>query len=602
MTIDTMEVDQGATADVDPVQIASDWLAEFVTMIDERDPSKVVRIFAPEGGWRDLVAVSWDLQTAVGHDALRSFVSSTITTANLVDAHLTDHVPAQLTDTGEVQIIEASFELATDVTRSRGIVRLVPGAGGNWIAFTVSTDLVALDDAGAFGTQWDDVGGRLWNEAIPGNLNWADSRDATRPFPTTAPTVLMVGAGQAGLQTAAHLRRLGVQTYIIERHKTVGDSWRLRHYNLITHTPAFADHFALMPFPKSWPISMQKDKLANWIEAYAETFDLDVWTDTECLSASFDTEAGHWTVEVRRPSGNIEVLHPTHFVMATGLMGGPKRPSFPHLDSFAGTAMHSADYHSSRDAVGKKVVVVGSGASAHDIAQDLIEQGCTDVTLVQRSSTYVMSYARAVMAAYAPYYGPDVDLDIADLKYKSTPMPILVKQSDAFTDYVAELDAELLQGLNAAGFRTNNGGLLRLSLTPYLAGYYINQGCSDLIIDGTIKMKAGEVVDFDEAGVRFADSSRLDADLVILCTGYYNAREIARQIINDEVAEACSDAWVLDYDRRGGEHGLLWGETGYQNLWFAAGGLHQSRLYSPYLALKIAAVERGLVTAVGRHA
>lgn len=600
-------VDATAPTNTAPADIVEAWLSRFVEAINARDGDAVRELFVPQGGWRDLVAVTWDWQTAVGHEALTSFVERTVTTATVHSARLIDLIPPTVDTSGAAPTIEAGFEFATDGTVSRGLVRLVQGVDSNWAAFTVYTELHDLVGLPGNETSWEDMGNARWNEPIENNRNWADSRDPNRPFPTSAPTVLVAGAGQAGLQVAAHLQRLGIDTVVVERNDRIGDSWRKRHYNLITHTPTFTDQFSYLPFPKSWPMSMPKDKLANWIENYAEALDLHVWTSTEVVSAQPQGDGQGWDVTVRRADGGTETLHPTHFVFAAGLYGPPVTIDLPHRDDFTGTVMHALEYVSgTKEWNGKRAVVVGSGSTAHDLAQDLVEQGCTDVTMVQRSSTYVLSYKRSTRMAYEGTYGPAGGRDAggeelvrADMRYKGTPMPILLDLTEAFTEAVAEIDGDLQRGLEAAGFRTNQVGMLRLALSPGLSGYYINQGASDLIIEGRIKVKNGEVTDLDETGIVFADGSRLDADLVVLSTGYRNAKYNLLSILDEEAVEALPDAWVLDHETRGGDHGLLWGETGHPNLWYAAGGIHQSRLYSPSLALKIAAIEQGLVTQVG---
>jgi hypothetical protein len=86
---------------------------------------------------------------------------------------------------------------------------------------------------------------------------------------------------------------------------------------------------------------------------------------------------------------------------------------------------------------------------------------------------------------------------------------------------------------------------------------------------------------------------------VVTCAGFHTTVDILRPVIGDEIADQLSASWVLDHVKRGGEHGVVFGESGIPNMWLAAGGMHQTRLYSSYLALKIAALERNLVTSVG---
>ncbi|RYG95334.1 MAG: NAD(P)/FAD-dependent oxidoreductase, partial [Alphaproteobacteria bacterium] len=171
-----------------------------------------------------------------------------------------------------------------------------------------------------------------------------------------------------------------------------------RHYNLITHTASFVD---ALPNPASWPFSAPKDKVASWCEFYAGALDLNIWTETSFVDGDFDEDLKQWAVHVQRTSGEVQTLTPRHLVFTTGLLSLPKIPNSKGVDDFGGKIVHSSRYQKGDKYLGKRVVVVGSGASEHDIAQDLWEHGIEDVTMVQRSSTYIMSFQRAVPTAYA---------------------------------------------------------------------------------------------------------------------------------------------------------------------------------------------------------
>jgi putative flavoprotein involved in K+ transport len=595
---------ENTTSSTNPSDEFAQWLIRFGEMVNTRDGGAVDDLFADGGGWRDLLAMTWDLQTAVGLDTLRKFVVSTITTAQIAEIGPSDLQPAILDSTGPAPIIEGAFAFRTESTVSQGYARLTQAHDGTWKAWTVFTELIELEGQKSNATKWEAMDDPKWHSSTEGNLSWTDARDPSRPFPSTTPTVLIVGGGQAGLQTAAHFENLGIDYVLIEKAKRLGNSWRSRHYNLTTNTPSFADHFSYLPFPASWPVSVPKDKVANWIESYAEALDLDVWTEHEALDAQYLEDEGRWRARVRRPSGEVVVVKPKHLIFASGFFGAAKDLTFPNAKAFSGTVFNSSQYTSGHAWKGKKAVIVGAGSTAHDIAKDLVEQGCTDVTMIQRSPTHIISFQKGVRMAYEANFGPvgEVDLEIADLKYKSTPLPILLDLTDEFTKHVTSdlVDGELLSKLRESGFRVSTDGLLRRSLTPpALGGYYINQGASELIIEGRVKVVAGGVVDLYSDGVVLADGTRIEADLVVTCAGFHTTVDILRPVIGDEIADQLSASWVLDHVKRGGEHGVVFGESGIPNMWLAAGGMHQTRLYSSYLALKIAALERNLVTSVG---
>jgi hypothetical protein len=125
-------------------------------------------------------------------------------------------------------------------------------------------------------------------------------------------------------------------------------------------------------------------------------------------------------------------------------------------------------------------------------------------------------------------------------------------------------------------------------------GYYFNVGCSEMIADGKIDIVQWDQIErFCADGARLRDGTLLPADLIVLATGYKSPQETVRAYLGDEVADRVGPVWGFD---EGGELANLWKRTPQPGLWFTAGSLAQSRIYSKYLALQIKAVELGLIT------
>ena len=218
--------------------------------------------------------------------------------------------------------------------------------------------------------------------------------------------------------------------------------------------------------------------------------------------------------------------------------------------------------------------------------------------MVQRSSTYVMSSENGIAVLFAGVYeegGPPVE--DADMMFSSLPFPLVGELHKQATRVLADLDRELLAGLEKAGFKVDFGddgsGLFMKYLTRG-GGYYIDVGASQLVADGKIKIKQGVEIDrFTRDGVVFSDGTSSDADVVVLATGYQNMRESARQLLGDAVADRCSPVWGLDDE---GELRTIWRRSGHDRLWFMGGNLQQARTYSKFLALQIKADEENLLT------
>lgn len=231
------------------------------------------------------------------------------------------------------------------------------------------------------------------------------------------------------------------------------------------HDPVWYDHLPYIPFPAHWPIFTPKDKLAEWFESYAKLLELNVWTSTSITGASWNEEKRQWTVNLERETASGEVekrtLHPRHVVQATGHSGEMKFPQIKGMDSFAGdTLCHSSQFRGAKklpEGEKKHAIVVGCCNSGHDIAQDFYEHGY-DVTIVQRSSTYVMSSKAGLDVLLKGLYeegGPDTE--DADLIFMSIPNKMLKRMHVDATKEIARRDKDMLDGLAKAGFKLDHG-------------------------------------------------------------------------------------------------------------------------------------------------
>ncbi len=147
--------------------------------------------------------------------------------------------------------------------------------------------------------------------------------------------------------------------------------------------------------------------------------ELNFWTETEFEGGSYDEKEGRWTVTLRRADGGKRTMHPRHVVLATGVSGIPSVPEIAGLKDFAGKVMHSSQYDDGESWKGKRAIVIGTGNSGHDIAQDLHSSGA-HVTLFQRfvhagrqHRTVGATGLRALQRRHARGQRPDRDLDAA---------------------------------------------------------------------------------------------------------------------------------------------------------------------------------------------
>jgi putative flavoprotein involved in K+ transport len=582
-----IQADPAATA------AAQAWLDAFAAALASRDAGRIAPLFAETCHWRDLLAFGWDLRTTSGADAIAARLAAALPAVAPRGLALAPRrtPPRRVTRAG-VATTEAIVAFETTVGPCVGVLRLVAAPDGGMRAWTLMTalDEVRGHEDPANGRRWQDVD---WKRNFGGE-NWLDRRRRAVAYADRDPAVLVVGAAQAGLTIAARLALLGVDTLVVDREPRIGDSWRHRYHALTLHNETRVNHLPYMPFPRSWPVFIPKDMLANWFEIYAEAMELNVWTGTELAGGGWDEAAGGWDVTLRRADGSARHMRPRHIVFANGVSTTPLMPTLPGLDSFAGTVRHSGRYGSGLDWRGKRALVIGTGTSGHDVAQDLCVSGAASVTLVQRSPTLVVS----LKEAQAPYalYDEDVPFDDLDLLAVGSPFPVYRQAHQRITAANRAADRVLLDGLQRRGFRLDFGpedSGWQIMYQTRGGGYYFDAGCSQMIVDGRIGLiQYADIERFGPAGAMLKDGSTQPADLIVLATGYEGQAASARRILGDAVGDRIGPVWGFDAE---GELQGMWRPTGQPGLWFHAGGLAQCRIFSKVLALQIKARELGLV-------
>jgi cation diffusion facilitator CzcD-associated flavoprotein CzcO len=568
------------------------WVEDFSRALESQSEAALGALFLDDSYWRDFAACTWDVQTVHGAGDIAAALLTVAEPEKVHDFCLEPGKPVQVIERPPPwqRSLEALITFDTASIRGRGYLKLVAGPGGEWRAWTLLTTPDELKGHPELIGSNRPVG-----ELRRPALNWRDRRAAEVEFSDRDPQVLVLGAGHSGLSIAARLKALDIPALVVEQNPRVGDNWRNRYESLNLHNEVWANHMPYLPYPPTWPAYCSKDKIADWFESYVSILDLNVWTGTSLERASYSPDSGRWTVELRRADGQTRTLHPRHLVLAIGVFGEARRIPLSGQDSFRGEIITSQEYRSDPGAAGRRVLIIGTGSSGHDIAQDYAALGA-DVTMVQRSSTCIMNVETTNSLAYALYTEDGPPLDDADLMAASTPILLSGELHRHMSRRMAEMDAELLSGLHAAGFKTDYGSDGTGFLMKYYrqgGGYYINIGASDLIVAGKIKIKNGvEIAGLHDRTVVFTDGSEIaEVDTIVLALGFRNMQDTVRSLLGDDVADAVGPVWGLRAD---GEVRGLYGPLGQPGLWIMGGSFVQCRLMSKVLAIQIKAREVGL--------
>ena len=582
-----------------PTAQVSLWLADFGAAVARGEFAKATSMFGDDSYWRDLVSFTWNLKTAEGPQQIQAMLEATMPGAQ----------PTSFAIQGEGSeaggVTEGWFTFETATGRGRGHLRLIGGKA--WTLLTTLQELKGFEEK-----KRENRAKGVEHGAYKDRKSWLEARqdeERTLGF-AKQPYAVVIGGGQAGIILGARLKKLGVPAVIVEKNPRPGDSWRNRYKSLCLHDPVWYDHLPYMPFPDDWPVFSPKDKIGDWLESYARLMELNYWGGTECKSARWDAAQQEWQVTVQH-KGESVTLKPKHLVFATGMSAVPNLADYPGMSSFKGTQVHSSQYKSGEEWRGKRAVVVGSNNSAHDICADLWEHGA-EVTMVQRSTTHVARSDSLMDLALGGLYSESavrsgIDTATADLIFASLPYKALPPLQVPVYQQMKERDAEFYSRLEKAGFQLDFGDDESGLFMKYLrrgSGYYIDVGASELVANGSVKLKNGAIERVTDSGLAMQDGSELKADLIVWATGYGSMNGWVAQLIDQATADKVGKCWGLgsgtskDPGPWEGELRNMWKPTQVPNLWMQGGNLHQNRHYSLCVALQLKARMENIPTPV----
>jgi cation diffusion facilitator CzcD-associated flavoprotein CzcO len=320
------------------------------------------------------------------------------------------------------------------------------------------------------------------------------------PSHTSTSHIAVIGAGAAGLTAAKALLDEGVRVTVLEKGDRAGGLWvqgnasSPAYDSLHLNTSKGRTEFADYPMPTEWEDYPAAAKVAGYLQDYASTFGVAEHIRFGTEVEQVERRADGWTIVVR-DSGGVEELRVDGVVVANGHNWDPRWPSPQYPGTFDGVQMHAHDYRSAaQQFAGKRVLVVGMGNSAMDIAVDASHVSPTPVLLSARHGVHIV-----------PKYlfGRPADATGAALAF----LPWRIRQAIAET--MLKLAVGLPQGY---GLPAPAGGLFQNHPT-----------ISDTILH---RLTHGEVVPrpgierFDGSTVHFTDGTADEVDVIVWATGY----------------------------------------------------------------------------------
>ncbi|KAM7253317.1 hypothetical protein ACFE04_025935 [Oxalis oulophora] len=221
-------------------------------------------------------------------------------------------------------------------------------------------------------------------------------------------SVVIVGAGPAGLAISACLNRASISNIVLEREDCYASLWKKRAYDrLKLHIAKKFCELPYMPYPKDAPTFVPKSGFVSYLDEYVSKFNIHPLYHRTVEDASYDKSEGKWHVEAMNSTSNLKESYVARFlVIATGINSEGIIPNVPGLENFQGEVLHSSMYQNGQKYEGERVLVVGSGNSGMEISFDLSNWGAK-TSVVVRSPVHIvtkrMVHLGMVLLKYLPY-------------------------------------------------------------------------------------------------------------------------------------------------------------------------------------------------------
>jgi len=399
---------------------------------------------------------------------------------------------------------------------------------------------IALDGGAARAVAW---------QAIP-----AERRGAFR--------VAVIGAGMSGLLAAIRLEQAGVPYVVLEKNDDVGGTWLENRYPGCRVD--VANHFYSYSFEPNhdWPeFFSRRDELHRYFDRCADRYAVRgrIRFATEVIGARWDEAAGQWTLRLRqRGAADDETLVVNAIISAVGQLNRPKVPDIPGRGQFAGVAFHSAQWPQDLDLTGKRVAMIGTGASGFQLGPEIAKQAAR-LTILQRSPQWMVpnpryhsrvSQAKKWLLRHVPFYArwyrfllfyPGSDGLLPTLVIDPE-WPHPERSVNAMNDFMREYFTQYMRE------QLGDDPALLAAVLPTYPPF----GKRMLQDNGTwlatlrrdnVDLVTEPVAAMTPAGLRLASGREIDVDVLVYATGFHANRYLWPMAIVGRDGAVLSERW-----------------------------------------------------------
>lgn len=373
-------------------------------------------------------------------------------------------------------------------------------------------------------------------------------------------SAIIVGAGASGICAAISLKKAGIDYQIIEKSADVGGTWNENRYpGCAVDTP---NHFYQFSFEPNnlWPnYFSRRESIHEYLRQCTRKYGLQehIQFNTEVQEAAYDEDHGLWSVTCRKADGTTSTHTANFLICAVGQLSRPSIPAFPGMDKFQGQIIHTAQWPEGLDLTGKRVALVGTGASAIQVGPSIADQ-VSKLYVIQRSGSWISrrpnidgvvsenkKWALENVPFYAAWYRFQLFWAFGDGLFEALKID---PQWDGGDESINPVNAQIRQKMIAYMRRELAGreDLLEKvipNFPPFGKRVLGDPGWFKMLTKDNVELISSAIQSLGPHEIIFKDASSIEVDTIICATGFKATQMLWPMKIKGRGGVLLEDRW-----------------------------------------------------------